>query len=634
MDEPSGSISASALGSYSPAPPDLGRRWGSPRPRASIVLAIAAVAAALVFVPPALMQPAMATGLTATPRGLAPGSHFVYEGLVPNPSTVPISHVVIVMMENHVFDNYFGTYCTTTSTTCAYVPNGLPPGTCIPKDPAHPKNGCIKPYAFANDTPMTGDMQHNWISGVKAYDNGHMDGFYAAEHFDPHTFGYYTGQLIPQYWDLAEQYGLGDNFFASTLSYSLPNHWHLLAGAAPPASEDNLLKSPGTKTLSGPQEQYLNQSNATTAIDDLLVNSSVSWDYFDAPLKATYHAAINDHAGGGGAFAYWNALAGKAESYQTKFSSHFVDRSAFFKDASTGKLPNVSWIIPSAADSEHPPNNVTPGLRFVMNVTNAIESSSEWNSTALFVVWDDYGGFYDHVAPPQTSNFPPFGLSFRSPILVVSPYTPQGYLSSHFGYFESLLRFVEWRFGFKNLTQNDSAAPLPLEYFDFNASPRAPLQVGTGTWSSYPVSLQPLPAPPAPTNVRLSVGVGSATLSWNSPTGGTAPAWYKIIYHPGGNTTNSTTVRVDQALTSFTVSGLPSGTVYWFSIQSETGANQSAAVSVHGTTMAPFGSALLQSRVGQLSVILGLSAPAARWIDGAHRREPVPSERAPTVTAR
>ncbi|MCI4351728.1 MAG: fibronectin type III domain-containing protein, partial [Thermoplasmata archaeon] len=552
----------------------------------------------------------MATGLLATPPAASTGSHFVYAGLIPDPNKTPIKHIVIVMQENHVFDNYFGTYCATTRTVCPYVANGLPAGTCVPKDPTKPLQGCIKPYPFPNATPLAGDLQHNWVSGIKAFDNGKMDGFYPAEHFDIGTFGYFNASTIPGYWNLAEQYGLGDNFFASTLSYSLPNHWHLMAGTAPEESQDTLLKTPRTHTLTGPQEKYLNQSNATHAIDDLLMNSSVTWKYYDAPLKANYNIAINDHASGGGAFAYWNPLAAKAESYQANFTSHFVDRKQFFADAARGHLPNVSWVIPSSAESEHPPANVTPGMRFVLNVTQAVESSSEWNSTALFVVWDDYGGFYDHVVPPSGPNYVPFGLSFRSPILVVSPYTPQGYLSAHFGSFDSLLRFVEWRFGFKNLTANDSAAPLPLEYFNFNATPRPPLAIGTAAWSKYPMALQALPTPSPPTHVRVSVGLTSATVSWNPPASGTAPAWYRLAYS-ANNSSTPVVVRIDQSNQTIAIRNLAPDTNYNFSLQSVTGGSFSATVTVRSATMVPFGSAVLQSQVGQLTILLGLSAPIA-----------------------
>jgi phospholipase C len=139
--------------------------------------------------------------------------------------------------------------------------------------------------------------------------------------------------------------------------------------------------------------------------------------------------------------------------------------------------------------SDHPPANLSQGMAFVASVVDAVEESPEWSSTAVFLSWDDYGGFYDNVAPPSID---PLGLSLRVPLIVISPYTPAGYVSDSLGYFESLLHFVEWRFNLGCITHRDCTAPLPLQYFDFHMTPRAPVLFPTNwTNASYPFLANP-----------------------------------------------------------------------------------------------------------------------------------------------
>ncbi|HZY70515.1 MAG TPA: alkaline phosphatase family protein [Thermoplasmata archaeon] len=576
-----------------------------------------------------LTVPAAAVLSTAVPTwSAAPRAGTLTYALypaAPSPSKIPIQHIVVLMQENHDYDNYFGTYCQSTSLTCAYVGNGIPTGTCVLKDPAIPSQGCISPYPFPNGTPLTGDIQHNWVSGHVSLDGGKMDGFYQAERSGNAPFGYFDGKTIPGYWDLAEQYGLGDNFYASTLSYSLPNHWYLMAGAAPAESETVLLKSKGTPNLSGPQEIYLNESNATRAIDDLLINSSVSWTYYAANLFPNYTAAINDHAGGGGAFAYWNPLAAKAETYGGSFPSHFVDRNQFASDVANGNLSNISWVMPSAVQSDHPPYNVSLGQSWVLSCINQVEQSNYWNSTAIFLTWDDYGGFYDHVAPPKFGqNY----LSFRAPLLVISPYARQGYLSHQLGEFSSLLRFIEWRYGFSNLTARDGSAALPLGYFDFNATPRPPMTIGAnGNVPPYPMGLQKLPPPPAPTGFTVTAAKRSAILRWTPASGGTAVSWYHLAYHPAGNSSASHAIRIDGAANGFVVGNLTSGTKYVFTLQSVTGASRSAPVNATGVPTVPVGGllpALATSAPGVFGTGPVSAVGAARLsTDGRGSRTPV-----------
>jgi len=389
---------------------------------------------------------------------------------------------------------------------------------------------CTKPFELGVDELSTRDLPHNYPNTVGSIDGGRMDGFYKYEDAGTTPFGYYNSSTIPFYWDLAEQYGLGDYFFSSAESFSLPNHWFLIAGSAPPSSILVPTKTPGGNT---PQyrHQYLNQSNATYTVEDMLnATPSVSWKYYDWTLP-TYQAAINCQWGvyTPCAFNYWNPLAAKAESYTEWYVTHFVGRDQVFYDAENGTLPNISYVIPYPTFSNHAgEGNISTGEAFLAQVIDALEAGPEWDSTAIFLSWDDYGGWYDGVAPPLPVGSPgtPINdtnvsadLSMRVPLLVISPYTPVGLVDNSLGYFESLLHFVEWRFGLRTqwgapcINSRDCNAPLPFSYFDFNQTARPPIQFPTNwTNNTYPMALQGDAAIPCPNNCSIDPG------RWNTDT--------------------------------------------------------------------------------------------------------------------
>jgi len=412
-----------------------------------------------------------------------------------NPVTNPIKHIVVIMQENRSFDNYFGTYPGA---------NGIPKGACMPLSPDNPKIGCIRP--FLSTSPISEDMPHGYQSSITAYDNGKMDGFLLAENEDPKTMSYYGNKTIPYYWDLAKHYVLADNFYSSVLSYSLPNHWYAVAGEAPatstfytmhrPPNNDILRQQQNASTIAGGNPNatssnfganpnpvssnlrdevariYLEESNLTKTVADLFMNSSISgthknitWKYYDHLVKTgNYRAAVAS----GRAFEYWNPFSAKGSTYTPTYSPHFVDRGQIFTDIKSGNFPAVSWVIPSFPISEHPPASITNGMNWVKDVVNTIMGSPYWNSTAIILTWDDYGGFYDHVPPPQIDKY---GLGFRMPTLIVSPYAKPGYIDHTQYQFESMLKLIEWRFSLQPLTERDLHANNLLNAFDFNQKP-------------------------------------------------------------------------------------------------------------------------------------------------------------------
>jgi phospholipase C len=402
-----------------------------------------------------------------------------------NPSTNPIKHIIVIMQENRSFDNYFGTYPGA---------NGIPRGTCMPLSSDHPTVGCVKP--FLSTSPVSEDMPHGYQASIVAYDNGKMDGFMLGENEDPKTMSYYDNKTIPYYWDLAKHYVLADNFYSSVLSYSLPNHWYAVAGQAPATSvyypmqkppHNNILSqqenastiaggktnfgvNPNPTTASSSDEiarVYLEESNLTKT---LFMNNThnITWKYYDHLVQiGGYKGAVNS----GLAFEYWNPFSAKGTTYTPQYAQHFVGRAQIFNDLKSGTFPQVSWVIPSFPISEHSPANITTGMNWVKLVISSIMSSPYWNNTAIILTWDDYGGFYDHVPPPQIDKY---GLGFRMPALILSPYAKQGYIDHTQYQFESTLKFIEWRFSLPPLTDRDLHANNLLNAFDFSQKPLNP----------------------------------------------------------------------------------------------------------------------------------------------------------------
>jgi phospholipase C len=420
------------------------------------------------------------------------------------PASTHLQHVITVVMENRDYDNYFGVYCQTLGPYCSSTGNGIPAGMCVPYNPTDLLLGCVSPFNFTAQQFVTTDLPHDWVSGPTAWNHGGMNDFYLAENRGTTPFGHFNGSTLPIYWDMAEQYASSDNFFAANLSYSLPNHWDLVAGGAPNITEESYIKS------STDRATYLTEANETSTVADLLNVTKVSWKYYDYALPNHLQAVIS--AGDYSAYDYWNPFAGKTESYFAPYVSHFAPRGDLLTDIANGTLPQLSWVIPSANVSDHPGFNLTRGEAWVSQIVNSVENSSYWNSTAIFVIWDDYGGWYDHVAPPRVG---PDLLSFRSPILVISPFARENYISHTFLDFYSLLHFDEWVFNLGCNGPVECGAPLPLDFFDFNQTARQPMLFPTDwTQATYPMALQraavhPIPCPSCTTLISSDWNEGA-----------------------------------------------------------------------------------------------------------------------------
>ena len=372
-----------------------------------------------------------------------------------------IQHVVIIMQENRSFDSYFGTFPGA---------DGIPmqdgvPAVCVP-DPA--KHTCVRPYYDPADKNAGGP--HSESNATADVDGGKMDGFIAqAEHAasncaanDPacagakgtDVMGYHDGRDIPNYWTYAKDFTLQDHLFESDASWSLPSHLYMVSEwsakcsiAGNPGSCVNAPQGPalppdfGKKSATPkPPPDY-----AWTDLTYLLHRQNVSWGYYvfngtepdcqdDSAMTCT---PVRQNATTPG---IWNPLPYFDTVNQDGQLGNIQSLTNFYAAAKAGTLPSVSWIDPTAAVSEHPPALVSTGQAYVTGLVNAIMSGPDWSSTAIFLSWDDWGGFYDHVTPPVVDQN---GYGLRVPGIVISPYAKKGYIDHQTLSHDAYVKFIE-----------------------------------------------------------------------------------------------------------------------------------------------------------------------------------------------
>jgi phospholipase C len=431
-----------------------------------------------------------------------------------------IRHVIIIMQENHSFDNYFGTFPGA---------NGIPANTCVPD----PKAGsCVRPYL--NTTRRNTGGPHDHEAAMMDVDGGKMDGFIeAAEEYgtvrDPTVVvSYHSGAELQNYWAYAHKFVLQDNLFSPVLSWSLPAHLFMVSewsakcplgqpmacrpdleqgdgfndteggkgrnvivdcrSATSRACETELRNPPlgiafaqgpalhavisancepwngavqcieavgafGDGKLTRAQRKMLNDQIKTAQAKDfpwtdityLLHRHGVSWKYYlfegEEPDceddSEVFCPPVQQYVNTPG---IWNPL----PSFDTVNANgeipNIVPVQQFYADAASGSLPAVSWVIPNAKVSEHDPNNIADGQAYVTGLINAVMQGPDWNSTAIFLSWDDWGGFYDHVVPPVIDGG---GYGLRVPGLVISPFARRGYVDHQLLSHDAYIKFIE-----------------------------------------------------------------------------------------------------------------------------------------------------------------------------------------------
>jgi phospholipase C len=449
-----------------------------------------------------------------------------------------IKHVVVIMQENRSFDSYFGTYPGA---------DGLPRDsagnftTCVP-DPL--AGHCQKP--FHDPTLSNAGGPHYQGSATEDIDGGKMDGFVktveksgdldtdrlgCAVNLRPlncvDVMGYHDQRELPNYWTYAKNFVLQDHMFEPSLSWSLVSHLYMVSawsakcangfdpftcvanntfpdsdglpdtnnpllqqitgaalGLLQPADLDDLPNSPAPPDF------------AWTDITHLLFTHNISWRYYvergtepdcasGAMVCVPVPQAIQTPE-------IWNPLPDFADVHQNKQLGNIQNTNRLFRAARAGTLPSVAWVVPSGDDSEHPPSNILAGQEHVTNIINALMAGPEWRSTAVFLAWDDWGGFYDHVAPPTVDGQ---GYGLRVPGLVISPYAKRGYIDHQTLSFDAYLKFIEDDFlGGQRLDPKTDGRPDPRpdvrenqpilgdlrNDFNFKQKPRRPLILSPG----------------------------------------------------------------------------------------------------------------------------------------------------------
>jgi len=410
-------------------------------------LRLLAVAALLGLVAVLAGAPARAGQDTRKALSLGTGKHA--------PRT-PIRHFITLMQENHSFDNYFGTYPGA---------DGIPPGVCMPFDNQDPKGGCVPPTHLGNRSVT--DLGHTGPVFRAEYNNGRMDGFISAfrrqGQSGQHAMGYYDDRDIPFYWNIADNYVLFDRFFTSAGAGSVWNHMFWVTGT-PGNSEEDSIPPGGFGDL--------------PTIFDRLEQAGVSWKFYVQNYDPTinFRSIRTAEKGERASQVIWVPLLSYARYIDDpKLRRHIVNLDEYYKDVARGRLPAVSYIVPSGA-SEHPPGRIQAGERFVRSLLNALASSRSWKDTAFTWTYDDWGGWYDHVKPPQIDRY---GYGFRAPALMVSAYARRGHVDHTQLDFTSILKFIEENWNLRPLAKRDAAANSIGVAFDFRAGPRPPEYIST-----------------------------------------------------------------------------------------------------------------------------------------------------------
>ncbi len=389
-----------------------------------------------------------------------------------------IQHVLILIQENRSFDNFFATFPGADGTRQGRL-----------------HNGTTVSLAQAGLLDRT-DVPHGYNDYRIDYDGGKMDGFgvVASDYGFPEVapYQYVDPRQIAVYWTLAKRYVLADHMFMTAGSDSFIAHQDLIAGGTQINANDAIVDGavsgnnrPGCDAAVGTVTSLVTRDGAYlqdagpfpcfqyATLRDLLDRKHVSWRY--------YHSTPYDA---------WNAFeAIRAVRYSREWGTNVVDPQAkLFTDIKYRRLPSVSWVIPTGEYSDHPGMPRDYGPDWIGSIVNAIGESSYWNSTAIFIVWDDWGGFYDHVAPRQFD----FGqLGFRVPAIVVSSYARTGYVAHTEYEFGSILRFIEdnWQLG--RLGTSDVRANSIGKVFDFSQQPRPYVPVHVAHPPSFFLSLPP-----------------------------------------------------------------------------------------------------------------------------------------------
>lgn len=374
----------------------------------------------------------------------------------PSPQPSPsgsgvVQHVVIIIQENRSVDDLF---------------NGFPGADTAQTGQTH--DGQTVRLA-SRSLAAPGDAQHSHAAWVTDYDSGAMNGFdLRVPQGQPASYNY---AFVPQsetvpYWNLASTYTFADRLFQSNTGPSFPAHLYLISGQSDMAAGNPEISGVpvnpwGCDSPRGTIVQVMTQSGQLTngpfpcldftTLADEMDGAGVTWRYY-APALGT----------SGDVWSAFDAI--KHIRFGTDWTHVVSPETQILSDVSGGSLAQVTWVVPSKVNSDHAGSQSTTGPQWVASVVNAIGSSKYWNNTVIFVTWDDWGGWYDHVPPPQLDTM---GLGFRVPLIVVSPFAKRAYVSHVQHEFGSILKFTEEQFGLPSLGTTDARADDLSDCFNF-----------------------------------------------------------------------------------------------------------------------------------------------------------------------
>ena len=357
----------------------------------------------------------------------------------------PIQHVVIIIKENRSFDHMFGKFPGV---------NGVTRGSC---------DGTVVPLYSAPDA-VAHDIGHERASSLLAIDNGKMDGFcHVSSGSDNSSYQQFNSSTIPGYWALAQQSVLADNFFTSLSGASYPNHQYTIAAQSGGIYSNPTLAN-GLWGCDAPQGAFVD------GLDPITGKHFSAFPCFDYPTlgDSLTKAGLTwkSYAPSMGEQGYqWSAYDAIRHIRNGQAWQNVVPTSQFISDAGgqACSLPSVAWVVPDFAHSEHPTAPMSAGQAWTLQQVNAVTQGPCAASTAVFITWDDFGGFYDHVPPPTLD---PLGLGIRAPLLIVSRFAAPGIYHKQAS-FESILAFVETNWGLQSLTARDAQADNLMSAFNF-----------------------------------------------------------------------------------------------------------------------------------------------------------------------
>ena len=371
-----------------------------------------------------------------------------------------IQHIVFMVKENRSFDNYFGTFPGADGATTCTVSTG-------------------QTIPLGHTPDQVRDMGHFWPDATTAIDGGKMDKFDLVQwgniNGDYMSCSQYTQADLPNYWTYAQTFTLADHFFSSLHGPTFPNHLYTVAAQSNGVISNNYNPTTadpnyGCDARTGTTVQILNSDGTYSYVKpcftiqtlaDLLQSAGLSWRYY-APGK-------------GQSGYLWNTLDAISQIRNGPlWKTNDLPYTQFLTDAQNGQLPAFSWLVQPGNVSDHPPSSVCAGENWTVQQLNAIMQGPDWNSTVVFLTWDDFGGFYDHVPPPSVDTF---GLGPRVPFIIISPYALPNHISTTQYEFSSVLKFAEERFNLPNLGARDANPSLNdlTDSFDFTQTPLPPL---------------------------------------------------------------------------------------------------------------------------------------------------------------